>query len=304
MPIKVDYSPVGLAGSLAIRSGQAAAGRVAQQTALQQQQLALQASAQKQRAIEANRAFTLQAAQMSRQAAVQDRAFDLQKAAAMKTPVADFVGQQLKSMQTSGALTGEQAQRARLAQLTDNKAMMRDVISPQQDKLGLDMIRQPFQSQRRVLESQLKSIGESLADPITAQMGQAEAQKERATGIRSQLDKVFQDEANAVAGFRARASGTKAASTGSTKGTKGMTVLSRPPGWSDTEKEIDQILRRDTGQGATVRGERSSLSTFGASGEERIEPAPASPGKRTSGQMYILPDGRRGIWRGTGWEVL
>ena len=241
MPIRIDYSPVGLAATLAIRAGQAESARSTANLGVQLRQLSNQRAAQMDRAEESRRQDSLQRAQMDRQAEVQRRAFDIQKAAGMRTPAADLVAQQLQSMRTSGAITPEQFQQASLAHLTNNDPMMRDIMGTnppavKEDSVGLSMVRQPFGVKRNELQSKLNSLNRALTEELSSMSDSQIADlKSQIPAVQNEIAQLNTAEKNAVQQFRMQQSGTKAAETGSVSP---MTSRSYPAGWNTTERAI------------------------------------------------------------------
>ena len=317
MSIKITYSPVRLASSLAIKAGEAAGARANAQLAVQQQAQANAFLADHQRAKAVAESQAIQRAQMDRQAEVQRRAFDIQKAAGMRTPAADLVAQQLQSMRSSGAITPEQFDQANLAHLSGNDPMMRDIMgtnppAAKEDSVGLSMVRQPFNSQRRRIEANIDSINKAIAEATSfgsLEDEDLQALKNQLPAMQEQLQQVFTAEKNAVQQFRMQQSGTKAAETGSVSP---MTSRSYPAGWSTSERAIfDWMQANNPNTDFKIRGEQARNTTFGLGGrtaaptaarQEKPPPIP-SPEQRVIGKTYTIPDGRVIIWRAGGGEL-
>ena len=315
MPIRIDYSPVGLAATLAIRAGQAESARSTANLGVQLQQLSNQRAAQMDRAEESMRQDSLQRAQMDRQAEIQRKAFDIQKAAGMRTPAADLVAQQLKSMRSSGAITPEQFDQANLAHLSGNDPMMRDIMGTnppavKEDSVGLGMVRQPFGDKRRELQSKLNSLNRALTEELPYMNdSQITELKNQIPAVQNEIAQLNTAEKNAVQQFRMQASGTRAAETGSVSP---MTSRSYPAGWNTTERAIfDQVQARNPSTDFTIRGEQARNTTFGLGGRtaaptasSRTKPPPIPPPEqRVVGDKYTIPDGRVIIWRAGGGEL-
>jgi len=303
MSIKITYSPVRLASSLAIKAGEAAGARANAQLAVQQQAQANAFLADHQRAKAVAESQAIQRAQMDRQAEVQRRAFDIQKAAGMRTPAADLVAQQLQSMRTSGAITPEQFQQASLAHLTNNDPMMRDIMGTnppavKEDSVGLSMVRQPFGVKRNELQSKLNSLNRALTEELSSMSDSQIADlKSQIPAVQNEIAQLNTAEKNAVQQFRMQQSGTKAAETGSVSP---MTSRSYPAGWNTTERAIfDRVQANDPSTDFTIRGEQAATSTFGLGG--RAVPASASS-PVPEGATASNAKGERIIMRNGKWE--
>jgi hypothetical protein len=67
----------------------------------------------------------------------------------------------------------------------------------------------------------------------------------------------------------------------------------------DAYDGLTKVHQGQQGAGALPQGAVSG----GIGGGVPVPPAPPNPAERKVDQTYTLPDGRRGIWRGTAWEV-
>lgn len=321
MPITVQYSPVTGMGLLAATAG-AGAGRL---EARKQQfaedvaslQLSQQAQAEANRQAAQNRAFSLQQAMADRMATEQRR-----------TPAADHIAErvglaraerdleqkqfrtQLDSMLEKGSIDPAQYQKGLLAVMTGNSAMMAQIMATPKvtaerpnisnvEEVGI--IRQSFREKRRRIETQSNKILDNLFNPADIAVHGAAVQK--------QLDDLDTQETEALEKWRAEGRGQ--VPTEAPTATGSMTIT-RPPKRTPRNQSEQNILNYMRSQGSKMPGWEPTTETtvFGLEGEsgtptktgEGILMAP-SVEQRIVGQTYLLPNGKQGVWRGTGWEV-
>ena len=299
MPLQVDYNPVGAMGSLASAAGYGAArsdDRGAAHLIQLQNNLANQSLAQQDADLR-KQSFRLQQAHAERVLAGQ-----------LRTPAAEHVSEQallkrqarqdeqiafktqLDKMLSSGAIDDAQYQKGLMAAMTNNETLMAQVLAAPKTKIEkprisnteeVNIIRRPFREKRGMLQAQLRALNE-LSDP------------KEAPRLRAEIEALFEEEATALGEWRE--SGVMPSGDENPQGMSPEEIAySRSVLGSDVKADEGTIdIRFD--------GKQAVAPQSAARAKAPKQPAPPVA-QRVVGEEYALPNGKVGIWRGTGWEV-
>jgi hypothetical protein len=321
MALRVDYSPVGALMSLA-----SAAGRAQQQPVYAQDVSLSQAGGiGPMQAQTSDHAFSLQRAMADRIAAAQ-----------LRTPAADHIAEradlsrkrrveeqkqykdQLDEMLSAGTIDQTQYQKAIIAVLTGNDSLLTEVLkqpkAPKPEKPNISnsqevsLIREKYREQRRMASEELARVDKDLSSEFTA----TPEAKQKQADLKKQIAGLFDQEAADIEKWRKEGRGQEGEAE-TPQGKISMSVNGRPveqtaslqPGMgsvttlpSKSEQGIMDMARQMAGPGAAQIGMQPQTGTISGGA------APAPPAaQRIAGQSYTLPNGKIGIWRGTGWEV-
>jgi hypothetical protein len=321
LPITIQYGPAGLAGALAVQSGAGAGLAQAQDQDFKYAQLNLQAQAEGNRVSAQNRAFDLQ-----------DAAEQFKQQQALKTPVADHIQEkadlyaaqktaqqkvlqaQADKMLASGSIDQATHQKITFGIMEGNKDLVTHLFQPPKPGAAekpaisnaeeLDLIRQPFRERRKLLDQEEVGIRHKLADPDTQSMypQQVVQGQQRLKEIAALRNSEFENETQAV--NQRRQQGPQAPTATPTQGG----TVSFTPTMTDSEQTVERFLQENAGNmakvrvggGGTVTGTVKPYNPTPASAQPISAPAKE---QRIVGQSYLLPNGKTGVWRGTGWEI-
>ena len=321
MPITIQYGPAGLAGALAVQAGQGEGRLDRQRLDFQSAQLNLQAQHEANVVTAQNKAFELQQAVEDRKAAQEAR-----------TPVADHIAEKLQlqnqyrttqqttlqkqvdAMLASGSIDTATHQKVSFGITEGNKDLVTHLF--QAPKPGpaekptisnaeeFELVRQPFKERRRMLDVEEGRINTKLADPDTEMMyPKVAAQlKTRLGEIRALRDTEFANETAAI--NKLRTGGAPGQHPAPTVPSGGSGSITYTPEMTDSERDIMRMSQEIADAEGLKRPQMSpdkqpKTVTFGP---QALAPAPAQE-QRVIGQSYLLPNGKTGVWRGTGWEV-
>jgi hypothetical protein len=338
MPITIQYGPAGLAGALAVQAGQGEGRLDRQRLDLQSAQLNLQAQHEANVVAAQNKAFELQQAVEDRKAAQAARtpvadhiAEKLQLQNQYRTTQQTALQKQVDAMLASGSIDKATHQKITFGIMEGNKDLVTHLFQPQKpgpaekptisNAEEFELIRQPFKERRRMLDVEEGRINTKLADPDTEMMyPKVAAQlKARLGEIRALRDTEFANETAAINKLRTEgapgrhpAPATPAKPTVDASGaivnlgtTQGSGSVTFTPEMTDSERDIMRMSQEIADAEGLKRPQMAGAKqpktvTFGP---QALAPAPAAREQRVIGQSYLLPNGKTGIWRGTGWEV-
>jgi hypothetical protein len=333
MPITIQYGPAGLAGALAVQAGQGEGRLERDRLGLQYAQLNLQAQHEANVVAAQNKAFELQQAVEDRKAAQAARtpvadhiAEKLQLQNQYRTTQQTALQKQVDAMLASGSIDKATHQKITFGIMEGNKDLVTHLFQPPKPGVEkptisnaeeFELIRQPFKERRRMLDVEEGRINTKLSDPDTEMMyPKVAAQlKARLGEIRALRDTEFANETAAINKLRTEgAPGKKPTTTVPVKPTvdasgaivnpgttQGSGTVTFTPEMSDSERDIMRFAQERAGTEAKITGKGGSTTiTFGP---QALAPAPAAKEQRVIGQSYLLPNGKTGVWRGTGWEV-
>lgn len=191
-----------------------------------------------------------------------DRAFRLQQAVANREVAAQQKTALAQRIETQA--TAQRQTTLRKESIAKQKfvAQQEAIQERTEAKTDLDLIRQPFQDNRKILVNRIRELDENIAAAAdiglsSDQVRQLETQQDQAN---EELNGITTKETQAVRQHRARKAGTLAAETGQALAPMNQANLPRPT-------------------------------------------PPDAPENRQTGTIYALPNGRVGVWRGTGWEI-
>ena len=321
MPITIQYGPAGLAGALAVQGGAGEGLAERQNLDFKYAQLNLQAQAEGNRVSAQNRAFDLQ-----------DAAEQFKQQQALKTPVADHIQEkaslyaaqkatqqkalqkQADTMLASGSIDQATHQKITFGIMEGNKDLVTHLFQPQKPGAAekpaisnaeeFELARQPFRERRRMLDREEGRINTKLADPDTEMMYPkvAAQMKARLGEIRALRDTEFTNETAAINKLRTEGAPGRHPAPVTPSGGSGSITFT--PEMTDSERDIMRMSQEIADAEGLKRPQMAGAKqpktvTFGP---QALAPAP-SKDQRVAGQSYLLPNGKTGVWRGTGWEV-